>query len=71
MTRLLADESFADILKTLFVRDRSRGAGGGGGGGGGGSAAAGLHRSGDDEEEEEAYTIEVLERLAEKGDAFA
>ena len=56
MTRLLADESFSDILKTLFVRERSGREGSGGGGGG---------------EKDEESTNEILDRLAEKGWTFA
>ena len=55
MTRLLADESFSDILKTLFVRERSGREGKGGGGG----------------EKDEESTNEILDRLAEKGWTFA
>ena len=52
MTRLLADESFSDILRTLFVRERDCG-------GGGGTSSS---RS-----EDEESSNEILDRLAEKG----
>ena len=67
MTRLLADESFGDILKTLFVRQKKSG-----------NRRKSREEEADDdnggeeeEEEEEAEedegSNEILDRLAEKG----